>query len=393
MASNELGGASGTAPGARVVGLTAAVAVVGSNALALSPIAPAVGGDLAATAPSVMVASSAYGLGAAAAALFGGPAIDRLGPARALRLAVGALAAALAASAATPVLVVFVLAQGAAGLAAGVALPSAYARAAAIAEPGRESRTLGVVLTGWTVSMVCGVAIAAWTADAYGWRAVYALFAAAAAIIALTTARSDAEAPATTAEPDRTPTILVVWTPGVGLTLLACAAYMHAFYGVYAYLGDHLVGAGLDVGAAGLAAAAYGVGFGLAAFGDPAIDRMGPGRALVFALLAIAAVYGALAAAAGVGPWIVVAACAPWGLANHFGLNALIGRLTELAPTRRGRTLGLNTAVTYLSVFSGTLIFAPIYLAGGFASTAIVGAVLCAAGAAVAHAARGVTAE
>lgn len=75
-----------------------------------------------------------------------------------------------------------VAAQAVAGIAAGVAMPAIYASAAAIAPPGRESGTIGVVLTGWTVSMVAGVSLSAVLADLVHWRAVFAAVAVLSAI-------------------------------------------------------------------------------------------------------------------------------------------------------------------------------------------------------------------
>ncbi|MNL65626.1 hypothetical protein D3C87_1899790 [compost metagenome] len=57
-----------------------------------------------------------------------------------------------------------------------------------------------------------------------------------------------------------------------------------------------------------------------------------------------------------------------WGLANHFGLNVLIMRLTALDPTRRGAIMGLNSGVTYLSLFLGTLGFGVVYGGAGFSA-------------------------
>ena len=58
-------------------------------------------------------------------------------------------------------------------------------------------------------------------------------------------------------------------TPGIKRLLVACAAFMTAFYGVYGYLGDHLhEGLGQAVSVNGLAALVYGFGFGGAALLD-----------------------------------------------------------------------------------------------------------------------------
>ena len=115
------------------------IAVIGSNSLVLGPIAPQVAESLGRGTPAVMVASGAFGIGTALAAILLGRLIDRFGAGRMLRLALALFVLALAASAAAPALAVLVAAQFAAGLAAGVALPSIYTLAAVVAPAGRES--------------------------------------------------------------------------------------------------------------------------------------------------------------------------------------------------------------------------------------------------------------
>ena len=79
---------------------------------------------------------------------------------------------------------------------------------------------------------------------------------------------------------------------------------------------------------------------------------------LVFLLLA--AVYVAMAAASASYP-ALLAVVFLWGLANHVGLNVLIVRLTALDPARRGAIMGLNSGVTYLALFAGTIGFGAVY--------------------------------
>ena len=140
--------------------LMCAIGIVGSNALVLSPIA----GDVAATfqprsAPDVMIASAIYGAGTALSALVLAPKADQIGLRSALVWALIVLTFALALSALAPVLWVLVTAQALAGIAAGLALPAIYGLAAEVAARGRESETLGKVLTGWTLSLVAGVSL------------------------------------------------------------------------------------------------------------------------------------------------------------------------------------------------------------------------------------------
>lgn len=362
--------------------LTGCVAVIGSNSLALGPIAPEVARGLGTSVPAVMGASAAFGLGTAAGALLLGGLIDRHGARRMLQAALLLLTAGLAGSALAPAVAVLVAAQLVAGLAAGIALPAIYTLAAVVAPKGRESETIGVVLAGWTLSMVAGVSLSAVVADLVGWRAVYAAVAtatlAAAIAVSLTSLR---EKPAAGAPQSPFSALRV---RGAAPLLAACAAFMASFYGVYAYVGDHLhAGLGLPVSANGLVALSYGLGFGGAAFLDRLIDRLGAGGLLPPIFLAVAAIYAAMAAAGGsYGGMLAVVFL--WGLANHFGLNVLIMGLTALDPARRGAVMGLNSGVTYLALFAGTIGFGWLYGTAGFAALPLAAVALMLAAAAFA---------
>jgi DHA1 family inner membrane transport protein len=352
--------------------LTGCIAVIGSNSLVLGPIAPAVASSFATSVPVVMIASAVFGLGTSASALFLARYIDRVGARRMLQGALLLLAMALVASAAAPTVTMLVAAQLLAGIAAGIAMPAIYASSAAIAPPGRESGTIGVVLTGWTLSMVAGVSLSAVLADLVHWRAVFAAVALLATLAlagltlsSLSDIRKSGPAPAP---------LDALGIPGIVPLLIACAAFMTAFYGVYGYLGDHLhSGLGRPVSANGWAALAYGIGFGTAALLDGVIDRLGARRVMPFAYLLVAIVYVAIAATSN-SFGLTIAMVAVWGLANHFGLNVLVMRLSALDPSRRGTIMGLNSAVTYLAVFVGTTGFGPLYSTFGFATCATVAA-------------------
>ena len=344
--------------------LTTCIGVIGSNSLALGPIAPEVAKSLGADAPGVMTASAAFGLGTAAGAIFLGRLIDRFGPRRMLIAALSLLAAGLACCAAAPTLALLVTAQLVVGIASGVALPAIYTLASVIAPTGRESETIGLVLTGWTLSMVGGVPLSAAIADFAGWRGVYVVVAIA-TLIACAAVRFAALRDGHAGK--ATSPLAAFGVRGVVPLLVACAAFMGAFYGVYAYIGDHLHAAlGLPVSANGVIAASYGLGFGSAAFLDRLIDRFGAGRLLPLIFLSLAGVYLAMAAAS-LSYLGLLAVVFLWGLANHVGLNVLIMRLTALDPARRGAIMGLNSGVTYLALFAGTIGFGNVYAGSTFA--------------------------
>ncbi len=242
-----------------IVLLTAAVAIVGSNSLALSPIAVSVAADFpGAGAADVMMASALFGAGTAVSALTLAPAVDRIGLARALVLALAVLAGAMAATALAPVLWLFIAAQTVAGLATGVALPATYGLAAEKAPPGQASAYLGRVLTGWTLSMVFGASAAAVVTEVAGWRLVYAVLA---GVGFLTLAACIAQGfwAARTGRAQGLTPLAALKVPGIGPALMVCGVYMMAFYGLYAYLGTHLrTDLGVATWVAGLAPLVYG---------------------------------------------------------------------------------------------------------------------------------------
>lgn len=352
--------------------LTGCVAILGSNSLVLGPIAPEVAHALGTSTSTVMTAAAAFGLGTAASALLFARHIDRLGAWRVLRIAMLVLAAALVLSFLAPHIGLLVAAQVLAGLATGVALPAIYSNAAAIAPPGRESRTIGVVLTGWTLSLVVGVSLSAVLADFVQWRAVYAavaVLAVAAFVILLGCKHPSVVA----TEPAPMPTEALK-IPGVTPLLIACGAFMSAFYGIYGFLGDHLHNdLGRPLSANGLVALAYGCAFGSAALFDKLVDRLGAQRTMPIAFLAVTCVFLCMALV-GASFGGLLASVFLWGLANHIALNTLIMRLTAIDPSRRGVIMGLNSAVTYLALFAGTTGFGAIYANFGFVASAVVAA-------------------
>jgi predicted MFS family arabinose efflux permease len=355
--------------------LTASIAIIGSNSLSLSPIAVSVAAAFpGATAAQVMMAASLFGGGTALSALTLGALVDRVGLARSLCLALGVLTAAMLATALAPGLGWLWAAQTVAGVATGVALPATYGLAAETAPPGQASAYLGRVLTGWTLSMVLGASAAAVLTDLAGWRAVHAALAGiGAATLGALISQGYLAAPGTGRAPVPAP-LAALGVPGVGPALMVCGAFMMAFYGLYAYLGTHLqLALGLAPWAAGLAPAVYGLGFGAAAWLDPMIDRRGAGRVAPGVFAALVAVYLALALAAG-SAVALIALCFVWGAVNHLGLNLIVGRLSALDPARRGAILGLNSAVTYAAVFTGTALFGLSHERLGFAACAVLAA-------------------
>ncbi|WP_085905266.1 MFS transporter [Kiloniella majae] len=356
--------------------LMLSVAIVGSNSLVLSPIAGSVALSYdGATASDVMIASAVYGVFTAISALFLAPLVDRFGGKLMLMLSLLLLSVALGVSAMAPTLIILCFAQGLSGAAAGIALPAAYGLATLVAPKGKESETLGVILAGWTLSLIVGVSISAVIAQYVHWRGVYTFMAVLAALVTLSIFATKAWGnPAVKGLPTSPLTALRV--PGIGRGLLVCASYMVAFYGLYTYLGGHLQEAlGRSTAASGLTTLFYGIGFGGAVLFDRFIDRYGANRIALYVFTGLALTYLSLAFVS-YSFYALVFLCLVWGGVNHLGLNLVVGRLIALDKTQQGAILGMNSSVTYLCVFIGAVSFKPVFDSVGFSICALLSA-LC----------------
>lgn len=352
--------------------LSLAIGVVGSNSLALSPLAGSVAQSFDGKAPAdVLVASAWYGAATAVSAILLAPQIGRVGPRRALLLAMLTLCLALVATSAAASLAQINLFQAVAGIAAGVCLPSIYGFAADFAPPGRQNETVGRVLTGWTVSLVIGVSIAAFLADVVHWRVVFLALSILGLLICLALSRT---IPPDGSEDQRVvvPSPLdALRVPDIAPVLASVSAFMIAFYGLYAFVGPHVHdGLGKSTTLAGVVSLSYGLGYGAAAMLDPAIDRFGRRRAGPVVFGALIATYLAFALTARL--YVALLATAfVWGLFVHLGMTILVGRLTSISPRNRAAILGLYSGVTYASMFVGTALFKPIYGAFGIAGATL----------------------
>lgn len=352
-----------------IVQLMLAIGIVGSNSLALSPIASTVALSFAnVSATDVMVASALFGLGTAVGALALAPRADQLGLLTALRYSLAFLLLGFVISASAPTLWLLCIGQGIAGIASGVALPCTYGLTAEIAPDGRESETLGKVLLGWTLSMVFGVSIASYVAEWLHWRWVYALLVIAAGIVLhglFNNSKLSAQPLPKAVSPSPWTALSI---PKVIPGLLSVAAFMIAFYGVYGFLGTHLtVQLGTSTVTGGFAALIYGLGFGAVSPLDKWMDKYGAIQSSAWVFLFLVLIYisiGILSFSA----YAVLGLCFFWGAINHLALNLLVAKLSAIDASRRAAIMGLYSAVTYLAMFFGTLVFKTLYDSFGFST-------------------------
>lgn len=354
--------------------LTAAIALVGSNGLILSPVLSDIAAQFGISVALVGRAITAFGLGTALSALWLGRSLDGFGTAKALQLAliVGGLAQVLASF--STGWITLSLAEALVGLAAGVALPAIYALTAEVAPKGKEAKTLGAVIFGWSISMIAAVPLGAALAELVGWRVMLAGLGALSLLVLPFTAAVQSRHKAPT-DPDQIGRLAPLFLPGGFAAYLICFLFMASFYGIFAYTGAHAVSDfGASTARAGLIALFYGAGFGISSFLSGAIDRIGTAKIRMIGFPMAMFVIAGLATSTTYPLFLVLIAV--WGSLNNQLLNTIVTGLTNLAPRSKGAALGLYSSVTYLGAATGTFIMGAAFERAGFIAIGAVAVLL-----------------
>lgn len=356
-----------------LITLLLCIALVGTNGMILSPVLTDIAQQLGVGASVVGRAIAAYGLGTMFTALWLGRSLDNFGVARALRYSLVVAGLSEIGSGFSQGWVMLVALQFMAGMGAGIALPAIYGITGAISPKGLESRYMARVLLGWSLSLVAAIPLGAAISDIVGWRVMLVLTGSlCVALVPLVLTLPAFTVPArTTPKMARFKPLAL---PGGAALYTICLLFMISFYGLYAYIGDHARQAfSLGSTAAGLIALVYGVGFGLATFFAPLIDRLGHQKALWLVLLFAVVLLPCLSLPStfmALLPLVFL-----WGWANHFILNMIVVGLNALAPANRGAVLGLYSGTTYLGASIGAILMGLLYERYGF-----IGPTLTAAG-------------
>lgn len=233
---------------------------------------------------------------------------------------------------------------------------------------------MGLVLFGWSVSLVLAVPAGALLADLAGWRMMLGLIGGlCVATFVFTRTISGSRAAPTDAKPIGR--LQPLFLPGGWQAYLVCAFFMSSFYGCFAYSGAHVVQSfGQSATGAGLIALCYGLGFGALSFFARLIDNLGPLKIRRFGLLVAACILLVLGFSSSFP--LFLAAVAVWGAVNNLLLNTIVTGLTALAPHSKGAVLGLYSSVTYLAAAVGTFVMGLLFSNYGFYAIGILAATL-----------------
>ncbi|XVV15358.1 MFS transporter [Actinoplanes sp. CA-131856] len=242
-----------------------------------------------------------------------------------------------------------------AGLGTALIWPLLGGYAARLAPEGRQGRAIAIALAGTPVALALGIPLGTWIGGLGGWPLAFLLSAALTVLTMLWIAATLPNRPGL--PPDRSHRIgTTLARPGVGIILVALAAYMIAHNILYTYITDYLE----------YASAAGHTGWVLFAFGATSvlsvvvvgrhIDRH-PRRLTVGSTVLLAASVLVLAVSTGA-PVLVYAAAAAWGLAFGSSPSLFIGAVI----TASGPASDVAQSIT-VTVFSGSIALGG--LAGG----------------------------
>ncbi|MFJ3665294.1 MFS transporter [Streptomyces sp. NPDC090106] len=169
-----------------LLAVTAGTAI--ANNYAVQPALTDVAAEFGVPLPVIGLVPTAALLGCMTGFVLLLPLADRIPPNRLIPVQLGALAAALCLAAAAPGATVLLVAYLLIGATAGVAA-QAGAIAGRLAPPGRRTHAVATVAAGMSAGILLSRLVGGTLADAFGWRHMLLLSAAAVTLCALTTAR------------------------------------------------------------------------------------------------------------------------------------------------------------------------------------------------------------
>lgn len=332
---------------------------------AIAPLLVVIGIDLDVSLTAVAGVASAYFLAYGLMQLVWGIVSDRIGRVRVMRIALLGATLAGIGSALAPDIAVLGITRAIAGGCFAAIIPSTLVYVGDVWPAHVRQRQLSDVLAASTVGITAATVGAGLLAAGFGWRAVPALTAIAAAVLWFALAKlPEPEREPASSSPLRSVTRVVTSRWGL-LVLIVVLAEGAVVLGALTYLAPAVQALGFSAAIAGLVAAAFGVG----ALGTTRVVRSLVGRRTPAALAAIG---GALLIAGWVVPALAVnlvtltVSGLLLGCAWAFLHSTLQAWATEVVPEERAAAVALFATMLFLGSAAGTAVAAPLAESGAY---------------------------
>lgn len=243
-------------------------------------------------------------------------------------------------------------------------MPSIYALTAEVSQKGKEAKTLGIVVFGWSLALIAAIPVGTFVAHHLGWRMMLTCLGTLLLLIVCFLGSFRGVAPPRVGAKASGVLKPLTYTGAVAIYAI-CGLFMAGFYGTYAFTGAHAVeGFKQTIAQAGYIGLAYGAGFGIGSANAGQIDRVGRDRALPVCLLSGGVALAVTAFATGYLMFLLLFVLI--GIANSLIVNMIVMRVGSLNTAATGASLGLYTTIAYVGVTFGTLIYGKLYEFYGF---------------------------
>ena len=268
-------------------------------------------------------------------------------------------------------------------VAAAIFTPQAAATVSALLPPERRSSAITMIFIGWSLATVGGMPLGGYVAATYGWRAAFGIVAVMSAIAAITVARTvpgGVKIAALSAASWRA----VLTSPALMTVLLVTVLNGTGQFTFFTYLNPSLKASlGASTALLTFVLAWYGVAATVGnVIASKFVARIGPARAALGSLLAMAA--GLLVWGAGADVLaVVLLAATVWGLGTFATNSIQQARLAGIAPQVTSASIALNTSAIYFGQAAGSGLGGVLIKVGWMPYLPWVGAAILAAAAAV----------
>ncbi|MBM7662594.1 putative MFS family arabinose efflux permease [Bacillus mesophilus] len=351
--------------------LISGIFLVGSDELILSPLLPELVRDLNTTFSLASLSVSLYGLAIGLVVPFIAPFIDRVSRARLMGVSLLIFSVTSFLCAIAPNMLILLIGRLLSGICAGIYIPTAYAFVGDQVPFKFRGRVMGIVLSGWSLSLILGIPLGAYIGDLYHWRWTFILIGLLSIIIStlsLTLLKTEQSAEYHHQKQNGFFQHLFIALNEKQVTLLLFTTFcnMFGFYGVYTFLGSYVQQAyQLNVSESGKVILFYGIGIALSPLAGVIVDFFGKKAALITALIGLSVTLFALSSVK-VPLLIFYILLVVWGALQSVVLTSISSLLSNQSTELRGRIMSLYSLSTNLAVATGSFIMGMFYSSFGF---------------------------
>lgn len=351
--------------------LITGIFLVGSDELVLSPLLPQLVRDFNTSYSVAALSVSFYGLAVGLVVPFIVPFIDRITRAKLMGFSLIGFSISCMFCAASPNITLMLVARLLSGVFAGVYIPAVYAFVGDQVPFTFRGRVMGIVLSGWSLSLIMGIPFGAYIGDMFHWRWTFimiGLLGTGVSIISLNSLKSEQKLTQTISYSNKIFSHLyrAFKTKEVGILILVTFCNMFGFYGLYTFLGSFIQDTySFSATESGKVILFYGIGIALSPLSGVIVDFLGKKVTLISALFLLTINLIALSVLKL--PlfhlyWLLIV----WGGLQSLVLTSLSSLLIEQSQELRGRVMSLYSLATNLAVAIGSWSMGFIYHSYGF---------------------------